>query len=149
MTDDLYLEYCHHCQRWVEPTKGNTDILAGAALGGWLGGVVGTGHYLLKGSRCPICNNMIAGPIAQGRFTAQTQVYPQQAYQQYYQPAYPQYYQQMLPYSNPAARNAYPRVTQAVPIPPSAHCGYCRQPLVFVPHLQRWYCEYCQKPVYP
>jgi hypothetical protein len=143
------LEYCPHCQRWVEPTKGNTDILAGAALGGWLGGVAGAGHYLLKGSRCPICNNVIVSHGAQSRFAPQTQAYPQQAYQQYYQPTYPWYYQQMPQYSNPAPRSAYPRVTSAVPVPPSAHCGYCRQPLVYVPHLQRWYCEYCRKPVYP
>ncbi|MCX6660482.1 MAG: zinc-ribbon domain-containing protein [Candidatus Bathyarchaeota archaeon] len=52
------MEYCPYCQRWVEPTKDHTDLIAGQMFGR-LGKIVGGAHYLLKVSRCPICNNKI------------------------------------------------------------------------------------------
>lgn len=64
MGDRLHLEYCPFCQKWVEPVKGHTDLVAGAAgslMVGWRSLAAGVGHYLLKGSRCPICNNVIKG----------------------------------------------------------------------------------------
>jgi hypothetical protein len=141
------MEYCPYCQRWVEPTKGNTDILAGAALGGWFGGVVGTGHYLLKGSRCPICNNLI-------RSRGPAHMFPQQArvYSQYPQPVYQQYPQPLLPYVATSQfpvmpQIQYPRVTRAIPVPPSPCCSYCGQTLAYEPNLRQWYCQYCQRPV--
>jgi len=140
------LEYCPYCQRWVEPTKGSTDILAGAALGGWLGGVIGTGHYLLKGSRCPICNNIITGRGTLGHVPPQAQTYPQQG-PMYPQPTYQQYPQPAPQYPGPPPQNTYPQVTQSIPAP-APRCPYCRQPLAFVSRLQQWYCHYCQRPVY-
>lgn len=149
------MEYCPYCQRWVEPTKGSTDILAGAALGGWLGGVVGTGHYLLKGSRCPICNNVITGRGAPGYVPRQAQAYPQPMYPQYPQPTYQQYPQPTSRYPQPAPQypatvpqGPYPQVTRAIPAPPSPRCPYCKQPLAYAPNIQQWYCQYCQRPIY-
>ncbi len=55
------MEYCPYCQRWVEPKKGTSDLVLGGAVDGLRGLAVGAAHYFYKGSRCPICNNIIKG----------------------------------------------------------------------------------------
>lgn len=71
------MEFCPYCQRWVEPHKGDTDILIGVGLGGPVGALIGIGNYLLKGWRCPICNRVIAGVGATAYIPPEAQVYPQ------------------------------------------------------------------------
>jgi hypothetical protein len=143
------LEYCPYCQRLVEPTKSNTDILAGAALGGWFGGVVGTGHYLLKGPRCPICNNTITRESPPAYVPQPTQAYPYPIYLQYSRPTYLEYPRPAAYYPAMVPQGTHPQVTQPVRLPPSRQCPYCRQPVAYAPNLRQWYCSYCHRTLYP
>ena len=127
------MEFCPYCQRWVEPRKDHTDILAGYAFGGFLGALIGAGHYLLKGQRCPICNNIIKGWGARPYVPPQAQFNPQSAYSPY-------------PYMVP--RGSYPQTQIGFPTPPSRLCPRCGQPMAWSPSLQQWYCYYCQIPVH-
>lgn len=113
------MEFCPYCQRWVEPTKSNTDILVGLAFGGWLGALIGVTHYLLKGSRCPICNNVIKGSGALKHIPYQPIHFVKPAINKSVQP-FP-----------------YPLTTLKL-------CPRCKQPLVWLPSFKHWYCPYCQ-----
>jgi len=142
------LAYCTYCQRWVEPTKGNSDMFAGHA--GSLGGVVGTG---LKGPRCPICNNALTAQGIPRYLPQQSQPYPQLVYPQHPQLVY-KYSQSQHAYLPPAPRypatpapTTHPQVARAIPLPDSPYCPHCRRPITYAPNLQQRYCYFCQRPI--
>lgn len=127
------MEYCPYCQRWVEPKKDYNDLIAGGVIFGAAGALVGGAHHLLKGSRCPICNNIIQG---RGAATVPPQALSQPPHQQYPPPP--------LPYQMANAQRSYPPAPQPLTPGTSHNCPRCGQPLVWTPQLQRWYCYYCK-----
>lgn len=120
------MEWCPYCQRWVEPVKGNWDLALGTLVGGLPGLIAGGAYHVIKGARCPICNNLIKG--TRTRPPIPPPVMPRMA------PVYPRDYAQ----APSAASMPFPHPG------PSQSCPYCQSSLVWEPHIGQWYCPYCR-----
>jgi hypothetical protein len=134
------LEFCPYCQRWVEAKKDAWDVTTGTLALGLPGLIAGGLHYLVKGERCPICNNVIRGWGSRSYIPQQAQVSPQPPYQPVAQP--PQQYQ------HPPQRYEYPQqYTAPSPAPPRPapppSCPRCGRQLGWMPLHRYWACIYC------
>jgi hypothetical protein len=123
------LDWCPYCQRWVEPVKGNWDLALGTLVGGLPGLIAGGAYHVFKGSRCPICNNVIKGSGTR-------------------QPNPPNMIPRMIPAV--ASPSGSPQTFYAPPpgrfshLAPHQWCPYCHSDLVWEPHIGQWYCLYCR-----
>ena len=122
------MDWCPYCGRWVESVKGNWDLALGTLVGGLPSLIAGGAYHVFKGSRCPICNNVIKGSVSRA-------------------PNPPNLMPHMAPVDFPARPPPmfYPpppgRVSNFVPHQP---CPHCHGDLVWEPYLGQWYCPYCR-----
>jgi hypothetical protein len=125
------MEFCMYCQKWIEPKKGVADLVAGVPFG-IVGLAVGAAHYLAKGHRCPICNNVIKGHGARPQLPIQG-VYPPQPQPQFSPAAAPV---QSVIQSAPA------RLAPDTDWMATRYCPRCGRTMMYKHHY--WHCYDCK-----